>query len=162
MSRSIIFSRAAAFAAVFGLYFTIGAVAHAAPKLINITLSKTEMGDNTDTFEPSVAKLFLNFKLEDVPPGTKLTCKWIAVDTKGIAPPNSFIDGGDLITQPRQVGAVFSLTKPTNGFPIGSYRVDIFVGGKLAQSVNFKVEPISPPTSPVPRDIRELMKRSPI
>lgn len=137
MSRSIT-SAAAAFAAVFGLCFIIGAVAHAAPKLINVTMSKTERGANTETFEPSAAKIFLNFKLEDVAPGTKLTCKWIALDTNGISPPNYLITSTDFVTKPGQDDILFSLGKPT-GFPIGSYRVDIFVGDKFAQSVNFKV-----------------------
>jgi|SRR5579862_400149 len=161
MSRSITFCRAAAFAAVFGLYFVIGAVAHAAPKLIDITMSKTESGDNTDTFEPT-AEIFLNFKLEGVVPGTKLTCKWIALDTNGIAPPNYLITTTDLVTKPGQMAAVFSLSRPNASWPIGSYRVDIFVERALAQSVNFKVEPITPSTSPVPRNIRELMKQPPI
>ena len=35
---------------------------------------------------------------------------------------------------------VFSLSKPNDGWPIGKYRFEIYVGDKLATTVKFTVE----------------------
>jgi len=35
--------------------------------------------------------------------------------------------------------ASFSLSKPTNGWPVGDYRVDLLIDGTKAKSVAFKV-----------------------
>lgn len=35
--------------------------------------------------------------------------------------------------------AWFSLSRPTNGWPVGDYRVDMFINDKAAGSVKFSV-----------------------
>ena len=37
-------------------------------------------------------------------------------------------------------GGVFSLSKPTKGWPVGKYRVEIYVNDKLADTVKFTVK----------------------
>jgi hypothetical protein len=143
MFRSIPLGRtaaAAAFATFLGLVLANGTIAYAAGKLTEITVSDSDGGDETDTFAPTAAKIFVNVDLEDVSAGTKLTSKWIAVDTNGVAPPNYLIDSADFITKPEMDSAVFSLSKPNNGFPVGSYRVEVYINGELAQSAKFTVK----------------------
>jgi hypothetical protein len=56
--RSITLSRAATaatFAVIFGLFLTVGTVAHAAPKRTDITVSDSDGGD--DMFAPTPARI---------------------------------------------------------------------------------------------------------
>ena len=137
MSRA---ATAGAVAAIFGVLIAFTTTAHAAPKVTDITVSDSDGGDDTHTFAPATAEIFVNCDLEDTAAGTKLTSKWIAIDTNGVAPANYVVDTADFVTKPDTDGAVFSLSKPTAGFPVGSYRVDIFVNGDLAKSAKFTVK----------------------
>ena len=143
MFRSTTLSRAAAagaFAAMFGVLIAFTTTAHAAPKITDVTVSDSDGGDDTDTFTPKTAKIFVNFDVEDIPAGVKITSKWIAIDSHGVAPPNYLIDSADLMSVAKMDSGTFSLSRPTTGFPVGSYRVDIFVNGNLAKSAKFTVE----------------------
>ena len=72
--------------------------------------------------------------------GSKLSSSWIAEDTHGAAPDNYKIDSVDLLVKGGINVATFSLSKPTKGWPKGKYRVDLFIDGKAAGSMHFKIE----------------------
>lgn len=49
------------------------------------------------------------------------------------------IDEADVHSLVMTEGTV-SLSKPTNGFPIGRYRLEIYVGKELAKTIPFTVK----------------------
>ena len=110
----------------------------AAPRYSDMVLSEAKDGPAKDTFKPDTAKIFLRTKLVDVPNGTKLKSDWIAVKTK-VAPPNYKIDSVELTVGVVGDRANFNFSKPTSGWPEGDYRVDLFIAGKPAGNVPFKV-----------------------
>jgi len=63
----------------------------------------------------------------------------IAEDTHGAAPANYKIDSVDLTAGALVNVANFSLSKPTAGWPVGSYRVDLFIDGKPAGHKHFVI-----------------------
>ena len=125
-------------AALAGLL--LAASAYAAPHFADIKFSDSEGGDVSDTFAPDTPKIYLHAGLVDMPSGTKLASTWIAEDTKGAAPPNYKIDSVEFNVGGIVNVANFSLSKPNAGWPIGTYRVDLFINGEASGSAHFKVE----------------------
>jgi hypothetical protein len=120
---------------------SLSAPAHAAP-LENIILSSTEgAAESQSTFATDTAKLYLSATITDeVHSGSKLAVAWIAVDSGGVAPPNYKIDevSFDVGLIDNRLDA--SLSKPNNGWPVGTYQVDIIVDGKVEETVPFSVK----------------------
>jgi hypothetical protein len=92
-----------------------------------------------DEFSPDTEKVYLKARLVDVPRGAKVTSSWIAVSTR-VAPPDYLIDTAEITVAARVKAANFSLTRPDNGWPVGSYRVDLAIDGRKAGSASFKVK----------------------
>ncbi len=109
------------------------------PHYADLTLSDSEDGDAIESFAPDTAKIFLHAGLVDVASGAKLSSDWVAEDTGGVAPANYKIDSVTLDKGMLINVATFSLSKPTAGWPVGKYRVDLFIDGKPSGSVHFKV-----------------------
>jgi len=125
--------------ALFGLVLATAAYA-AAPHFADLKFSDSEGGDAAESFTPDTPKIYLHAGLVDMPSGTKLTSNWIAEDSHGVAPPNYKIDSVDLTVGAIVNVATFSLSKPTKGWPIGTYRVDLLIDGKASGEAHFKVE----------------------
>ena len=123
---------------LFGLLFATAAVC--APHLEGLAVSDSKDGDAMDSFPPTTPKIFGHADLVDVPSGAKIVVSWIAVDTKGVAPPNYKIDSAEFTAGMLTNTATFNLSKPNNGWPIGKYRVDVTIDGKPAGSEKFEIE----------------------
>src|SRR4051794_29197818 len=114
----------------------------AAAAFENIILSSTEGADETQTtFATDTPKIYLSADITDeVSSGSKIAAAWIAVDSGGVAPPNYKIDevSFDVGLIDNRLDA--SLSKPNNGWPVGTYQVDIIVDGKVEETVPFSVK----------------------
>lgn len=112
----------------------------ASPRYSDIVLSESKDGKAMSTFNPKTAKVYLRAKLIDVPSGSTVKSDWIAVKTKA-APPNYKIDSVVLKAGALSNRVDFSLSRPTAGWPEGDYRVALFIDGKPAGDVKFRVAP---------------------
>jgi len=104
----------------------------------NPVLSDTKGGAAKNKFSKDTAQFVLESQIADVPIGAKLKSAWIAEKTK-VAPPNYRIDGTELTRGPLINKVTFTISRPTNGWPVGDYRVDLFINDKAAGSVRFSV-----------------------
>ena len=93
----------------------------------------------TTEFRPDAPKVVCVFKVEGASVGTAVKSVWIAEDVGRKAPPNYKIDERTLALPFINTGS-FSLSKPTNGWPVGSYRLEIYIGSTLAKTVKFTVK----------------------
>ncbi|HSN19544.1 MAG TPA: hypothetical protein VLS49_02630, partial [Usitatibacter sp.] len=109
-----------------------------APRYTDVVLSDARDGAAMATFKPATPKLFLHAKLADVPAGAVVKGAWIAEKTR-VAPPNYKIDESVLKVPPMMTEVVYSMTKPNAGWPEGEYRVDLYIDGKPAGKVKFRV-----------------------
>lgn len=113
-----------------------------------LTDSKSQDGESSksrDEFTVDTPAFYLSCYSDHVNKGQKLKSVWIAEDTNNVAPANYKIDEKEIVVSPDVanepgVTADFSLSKPTNGWPLGSYHVDLYVDGKLDQSISFSVK----------------------
>jgi len=92
------------------------------------------------TFAANVSKLYAFFKSTGTHEGDRLRGVWIAEDVGDAAPKNYKIDEANLTADQDDFYGAFSLTKPTKGWPVGKYRVDIYNGDELATSIKFTIE----------------------
>jgi hypothetical protein len=128
-----------AIAVLFATWIGVVAV-HAADVKVEAVMARDKNSEPTDTFAPNVPKLYAFFKTEGSSKGDKLRGAWIAEDIGDAAPENTTIDEATLTADKDNFYGAFSLSKPTKGWPEGKYRVEIYVGDKLATSVNFTIK----------------------
>lgn len=110
------------------------------PRFEGMVLSDAKGGAAKSVFTSKTPKVFLTGKLQDMPTGAKVKVVWIAEKTKA-APPNYEIDTTDHKTSRGTNNASFALNRPNAGWPVGDYRVDLFINGKPAGTQRFSVKP---------------------
>jgi hypothetical protein len=91
-------------------------------------------------FPADVPKLYAFFRTHGSEKGDKFRGVWIAEDVGGAAPRQTKIDEASLTADQDDFYGAFSLTKPTKGWPVGKYRVDIYAGDEVATSVKFTIK----------------------
>ena len=126
---------------IFALVMVFGAMlVQAADLTVEAVLAEDKDSEPTDVFAPDVAKIYAFFKTKGSKKGDKLRAVWIAEDVGEAAPQNTKIDEATLTADNDDFFGAFSLSKPTKGWPLGDYRVDIYNGEQVATSVSFIIE----------------------
>lgn len=98
-----------------------------------------EIVNPTTVFRPDTPKVFCVWRVEGARAGTPIRAVWIAEDSGGAAPPNYKVDESRH-TLPGTASGAFTLSKPTAGWPVGRYRLEIWLGEKLAKTLRFTVK----------------------
>src|SRR5512141_2458646 len=89
------------------------------------------------TFSPETPKVYVAYTLNDVMPGARVKIVWTAEKVEGVVE-NSKIDQAETTTT-TMISGLFSYSKPPKGWPAGTYRVDLFIDGRLDKTIRFKV-----------------------
>jgi hypothetical protein len=113
----------------------------AADATVEAVMAKDQDSEPTDTFAVDVPKLFAFFKTKGSKKGDKFRAVWIAEEVGDAADPETTIGEDSLAADQDDAYGAFSLSKPTNGWPIGKYRVEIYLGDSndAAASVKFTI-----------------------
>lgn len=108
----------------------------------DIVVSAKEDSDaGQSSFAPDTPKIFVSAHLtKDVPSGSDVNIAWVAVDTGGAAPPNYKIDSVDLHIGSLTNHVKSAMTKPNNGWPVGSYEIEFSVNGKVMEKTDFTIK----------------------
>ena len=94
----------------------------------------------TSSFASDVPKLYAFYIAESIEVGDVLRGVWIAEDVGNAAPKNTKIDEASItIKSEADKSGAFSLTKPNNGWPVGDYRVEIYLGKNITETVKFQI-----------------------
>ena len=111
-------------------------------------ISKVQMGtgktDNyeivnpTTDFMANTPVIYCVWRLEGMKVAANMRGVWIAEDVGKVAPPNYRIDEAAAKSLLANEG-YFSLSKPDNGWPVGKYRLEIYMGKDLLKTVRFTV-----------------------
>jgi hypothetical protein len=115
-------------------------VARAGDVKIQVAMSTGPDDDPTTTFPADAAEIFAFFKTKGLKDGDKLHSVWIAEDVGDAAPKETKIDEKTLDAEGDTDDGVFSLSKPSKGWPVGKYRLEIYVGDELAKAVKFTIK----------------------
>jgi hypothetical protein len=95
--------------------------------------------DPTTRFAPTQESFFLTFTYSDVEPGAEFRAVWYAVDVGSAAEPNSEIDEVTATAPNRDGSGSFSLRRSSAQWPVGQYKVELYLDGELVAEVPFSV-----------------------
>ncbi len=87
---------------------------------------------------PTIPEIVYFYELAPNASG-RVTGVWIATDVGEIAPANFLIDSLSLELPPGGE-ASFTLTRPTNGWPLGLYRLELYLNGRLVAVEPFVIQ----------------------
>ena len=110
-----------------------------ASKKLSVVLAEAAKGESTTKFGSDVTKVYARWQASDLVKGTKLRAVWIAEDVGEVAPLNYKIDEATVAIPRADSDGVFSLSQPNAGWPIGSYRVEIYADEALLETVKFSI-----------------------
>jgi len=124
-----------------------GAIAQAASaqssgtKSLHAFLAAKKGGKRTTTFSADVPVIYLVWKGQALDVGDTVGGVWIAEDV-GAGPKEAEIRRADFkVYKPDEMG-VFTLSRPTGKtWPVGKYRVDLYINGAIAEVAKFTVQP---------------------
>ena len=106
----------------------------------------------TDSFANDVPQLYAFFRSTGTKKGDVLRGVWIADDVGSAAPANTKIDEASITADQDDYYGAFSLSKPTAGWPVGSYHVDIYLGDTLATTTKFTITAAGSSEAPAKTD----------
>jgi hypothetical protein len=112
---------------------------HAGTPKIEVTLAKDEDSKPAKVFPADIPKVYAFFKTKGTQKGDKVRGVWIAEDVGNAAPKETKIDEATMTADGDTSDGNFSLTKPTKGWPVGKYRIEIYVGGRFVETVKFQI-----------------------
>lgn len=108
--------------------------------LSNARMAFDQDGQNvTSTFSPTDV-FYVVADLANAPRGTKVDAKWIAVDAADTDPNLEFQAQTLDITDERFTGNIYFQLSNDAAWPVGQYRVDLYLNDTLAESVEFSVQ----------------------
>jgi len=133
-------------AGVVALLAAAGAGASGAPRITETKLGEDalqkpdgfEIVRETSVFRPDSPKVACVFRVDGAKLGAAVKGVWFAEDVGSSAPPNYKILEKTLVLPFIRSGSL-SITKPDKGWPIGTYRLEIYFGSTLAATVKFTV-----------------------
>ena len=112
----------------------------AKPKTLQLMLVK-EVGDNATTrFTSDSSKIRAAWKGRGLEAGDQIQVVWLAEDVGIDAPKDSKITEAAVTAYKPDDDGVFALAQPKGGWPLGKYRCEVYLNGKLMQTIDFTIE----------------------
>jgi hypothetical protein len=112
---------------------------------VEAIMTTSPEGKETTTFVADAPKVYATFKTKGAKEGDKIRGAWIADDVGDAAPAGTKIDEKTLNAEGDTEDGVFSLSKPTNGWPVGKYHLEIYVNDELATKLQFTIKSAAKP-----------------
>jgi hypothetical protein len=114
-------------------------VGPSAKKALGAVLAKELTGEATTTFPPNHPKIYLRWQGEALQKGDKIRSVWIAEDVGDVAPKNYKLDEVSMTADGPRAFGTFTITKPNKGWPVGKYRVDLYRGDEVMETLKFEI-----------------------
>jgi hypothetical protein len=106
---------------------------------LQATVAADKEGEPKTTFVTNTAKIFGRWQGSSLKAGDVIRAIWIA-EAFGKEERDAKITEGRVTADRPDERGIFSLARPEGGWPIGRYRLEIYIGEKLAAAVKFKIE----------------------
>jgi hypothetical protein len=102
----------------------------------NVALSTTEGGAATTTFSPSDHVIHAAIELNRIEPGLTARTVWTAVDTEA----GQGIEVASNEFSSLAANTIQAKLELPNDWPTGTYKLDVYLNGSLATSVDYSVQ----------------------
>ena len=109
-------------------------------KVLHAAVAPDKFAEPSNKISADVSKIYARWQGEKVKSGDKIRAVWIAEDVGNVAPKNYKIDEASTTANGPRASGTFTLSKPNKGWPLGKYRVEIYDGDQLAETVRFTIE----------------------
>jgi hypothetical protein len=119
-------------------------IAFAGDVKVRVVMKTGPEDEPTTSFTSDTPKLFAMFKTTGIKNGDKMRGVLIAEDVGDVAPANTKVLEKTLTLEEDTDDGDFAFSKPTKGWPVGKYRVEIYVNDDLAKTVKFTIEAAKP------------------
>jgi hypothetical protein len=96
-------------------------------------------GQPQTEFKSNAPQIFVRWSGVDLPVGESIRVAWVAEDVGDLADPNFVVDQMETRIETAEFGARFTLSRPKDGWAAGKYRVDVYLGDELLQSLNVTI-----------------------
>jgi hypothetical protein len=93
--------------------------------------------NQTTVFSPSDPTFYCFFDLNNAPDSTVVKSVWTAVSAEGVDP-NFEIDSAEVTGGDNNY--YFNLDRSADLWPVGQYKVDLYIDAKLVQTLTFEVK----------------------
>jgi len=127
-------------------FVAIHAIAHqavaqsAGKKLLHATLAKNREGEPTTKFRADSAKIYTFWKGDALKAGDQIRAVWIAEGIGYTRLKDAKITEASVVAYKPDDDGIFSVARPKGGWPVGNYRLELYVGNRLAQTLKFTIE----------------------
>jgi outer membrane usher protein FimD/PapC len=115
-------------------------VAAAGDVTVRVTMSDELAGEAQSTFTSDTEKIYAMFKTIGAKAGDKIRAALIAENVGDAAPPNTKVLETNIDMDGDTDDGDFNFSKPTAGWPIGKYRVDVYLNDQLLATAKFTVK----------------------
>ena len=110
-------------------------------KSVHAFLAARKGGKGTTTFSADVQEIYVVWKGEGFQVGDTIQVTWIAEDV-GAGSKESEIRRANYKVYKETEEGVFSLGRPPGRtWPVGKYRVELYINGSIAEVVKFTIKP---------------------
>ena len=99
-----------------------------------VAASKTD-GTPQITYRTSAQNIFVRWRGENLSVGSVVRLAWIAEDVGGIVDPDFVIDQDETVMPSPTFSARFTISRPSDGWAPGKYRVDLYVDDVLRDTL---------------------------
>jgi hypothetical protein len=115
------------------------AISIAADPQITMQVSRTRDGEPVTQFRSDAPALFVKWSGEDLPVNSIVRIAWIAEDVGDLVEPNFVVDQTETEVTAPEFGGRFTLSRPSDGWAPGKYRLELYVGAALFSTVRVQI-----------------------
>lgn len=110
------------------------------PALANVRMAKDKDGAQPATTFGARDTVYVVADLSNAAAGNQVTSRWYAENVPGVDP-NFFIDESTIDVTDTTINLIyFFFEAPPDGWPAGTYKVEVYFNGALNSTVNFTIQ----------------------
>jgi hypothetical protein len=109
-------------------------------KRLEASVSTSSDGDPLSVISDDALQIVARWRGHGLQKNAKIRAVWIAQDT-GVAPVNFKVDEATAVAPISNAFGKFTLSRPSDGWATGKYRVEFYVDGDLTETVDLTVIP---------------------
>jgi hypothetical protein len=119
-------------------------------KKLEVSVSTSSDGDPLDVISADALQIVARWRGHGLRKNAKIRAVWIAQDT-GVAPVDFKVDEATAVAPISNAFGKFTLSRPSDGWATGKYRVEFYVDGELTDTVDLTIT-TSEPRARLPQD----------
>lgn len=102
-------------------------------------LAQSDDAEPITKFFSSQPKIRVYWKGRGLEAGDRVGVRWLVEDI-GIGAKETEITGASTAVYKPDDNGVFALARPQDGWPLGKYRCEVYLSGKIQASIDFTIE----------------------